>query len=121
MHIEPRSMLACLTMPFAICSTVKPRGQIGWHEICQALGLEFYVGPPREPGMTLAMRNAPVEMRPVADCDIARVLAALADEYEKLNDWGRRSLLTRFRAYFPDLAQREQDGDGRRQQCEASD
>lgn len=42
-------------------------------------------------------------MAPVADRDLAEILALLADEYEALNDHGRRQLAARFRAAFPEL------------------
>ena len=75
-------------------------------DICDALGLEFYIGPPRAPASDLPLPRSPVEepaFAPDADPDFAAVVAALADEYQANNDRGRRSLIARFWALFPEL------------------
>lgn len=65
----------------------------------------------------------PVEVRPadesqamlaVKDRRLAEMLAALADEFEELNERGREALLIRFWDAHPDLRQRSEDGQGRR-------
>ena len=82
--------------------------------ICEALDLEFYIGPPRSADADGALRresshDAPEGLVPVRDREIAAVITALADEYETLNDSGRRSLLARFWGLFPDLRERERE------------
>ena len=75
--------------------------------ICDALGLEFYIGPPRTPDAgPPALTRKPIEeavFAPAEDPDFANVVAALADEYQANNDRGRRSLIARFWALFPEL------------------
>ena len=75
--------------------------------ICDALGLEFYIGPPRTPDAEPpALSRKPIEeavFAPAEDPDFANVVAALADEYQANNDRGRRSLIARFWALFPEL------------------
>ncbi len=78
--------------------------------MCKELGLECYIGPPRPPASSLfnpeLNKDAPPPdsaLAPVADRDLAEILALLADEYEALNDHGRRQLAARFRAAFPEL------------------
>ena len=77
--------------------------------LCRVLELDF-IGPPRPPASSLFNRglnkDAPPPdsaLAPVADRDLAEILALLADEYEALNDHGRRQLAARFRAAFPEL------------------
>ena len=82
--------------------------------ICEALDLEFYIGPPRVVEVDEALRreishDVPEDLVPVRDREIAAVITSLADEYEALNDPGRRSLLTRFWGLFPDLRGRERE------------
>ncbi|MCY3732317.1 MAG: hypothetical protein OXF98_13335, partial [Rhodospirillaceae bacterium] len=79
-------------------------------EICEAIGLEFYIGPPRRPETQedkvkhpLASGGHGGATGPVADPEFVTVLTALADEYNAINDRGRRSLLARFWGLFPDL------------------
>ena len=76
-------------------------------DICGALGLEFYIGPPRPPAPdATALPRRPAEepaFAPAEDPDFAAVVAALADEYQANNDRGRRSLIARFWALFPEL------------------
>ena len=119
-------------------------------EICDALGLEFYVGPPRsrdrsaprdpdtenrsgfvasharnfEPNLEKcimerqhgAKAHGPREfdLGPVTDPELATVIATITDEFEGLNDHGRKSLFTRFWSYFPDLRARAESRTGRR-------
>ena len=79
-------------------------------QICDALGLEFYVGPPRpaagdDPQPPDTAGQSPRPAAPptsAADRRLARVLALLTDEYAALNDHGRESLVTRFEAAFPE-------------------
>ena len=91
------------------------------NEICDALGLEFYIGPTRrDPVEAIGFSEptpvplAPGGMLPVADREIAAVIAVLADEYEEMDAPRRRGLLTRFWTFFPDLAERDRAGAGRR-------
>ena len=75
-------------------------------DICGALGLEFYIGPPRTPDAApgpLGRPEAEPAFAPAEDPDFAAVVAALADEYQANNDRGRRSLIARFWALFPEL------------------
>lgn len=86
-------------------------------EICAALGLEVYVGPPRK--AAAGARDAdpgPIREQPppyaelparpltaVRDRRLAELITALAEQWESLNETGRHALLTRFEAFFPDL------------------
>ncbi len=79
-------------------------------DICAALGLEFYIGPPRAAPPPVELEGA----ASVADREIAAVIAVLADEYDELDAPRRAGLLTRFRSCFPDLREREKAGEGRR-------
>ena len=76
-------------------------------EICNALGVEFYIGPPRTPAPTApSPPRRPADepaFAPAEDPDFASVVAALADEYQAINGGGRRSLIARFWALFPEL------------------
>lgn len=79
-------------------------------EICVAIGLEFYIGPPRRPEtqedkvkQPLASGGRGDATGPAADPEFVTVLTALADEYNAINDRGRRSLVARFWGLFPDL------------------
>lgn len=65
--------------------------------LCDALGLEFYVGHPRQ---------ITSNMLPVFDHQLAVAMAALADEYEELNNRGRETLLIRFWSFHPELLDR---------------
>ena len=93
-------------------------------EICDALGLEFYIGPPRAAETTptteteakvradlgrigAAVSGAlPGDFTPVADRRLAETISALVDEYEELNGRGRDSLTLRFWLWFPELRKR---------------
>ena len=87
-------------------------------EICHALGLELYVGPPRKRapeddgpdadrireqreryGELLPSRP----LTPIRDRRLAELLTVLAEQWEVLNDAGRDALQTRFDTFFPDL------------------
>ena len=87
-------------------------------EICHALGLELYVGPPRKgPGETADADSDGIrEQRerygellpsrpstPIRDRRLAELITVLAEQWEALNEAGRDALLTRFDAFFPDL------------------
>ena len=97
--------------------------------VCSALGLEFYIGPPREDLLALtestasyaspsggASRHAEVGsgMPAVTDRSIAEAVAALADAYEQHNDYGRDALLIRFWEAHPDLRRSISSSPGRR-------
>ena len=87
-------------------------------DICDALGLEFYIGPPRQPATAApAPPRRPAEepaFAPAEDPDFAAVVAALADEYQANNDRGRRSLIERFWGLFPELRGGAAGREGRR-------
>ena len=87
-------------------------------DICEALGLEFYVGPPRRPAAAApAPPERPAEapaFAPAEDPDFAAVVAALADEYQANNERGRRSLIARFWGLFPELRGGAAGREGRR-------
>ena len=87
-------------------------------EICHALGLELYVGPPRKSaaeavgadsgwireqgeryGDSLPSRPS----TPIRDRRFAELITVLAEQWEALNEAGRNALLTRFDTFFPDL------------------
>ena len=77
-------------------------------EICEALGLEFYIGPPRVHTELVHARSLPEDMpvsdvAPVSDRTIASIVSALADAYEKLNPEGRKMFASRFGYAFPEL------------------
>ena len=72
-------------------------------EICDALGLELYIGPPRSAaGEISGVPDAP-GLVPVTDRRVAAMLGALADEYQAMNLHGREALATRFDIAFPEL------------------
>ncbi len=73
--------------------------------LCDALGLEFYIGLPRR--LTL-------NLLPISDQHLATAIAVLADEYEEIDDRGREALLIRFWNFHPDLLQRRKNRVGRR-------
>ena len=87
-------------------------------EICHALGLELYVGPPRKsaPEDEVPDSDRIREQRerygellpsrpltPIRDRRLAELLTVLAEQWEVLNDAGRDALQTRFDTFFPDL------------------
>ena len=90
-------------------------------DICAALGLEFYLGPPRTPppAATAQPRRPAVEpaLALAEDPDFASVAAASTDEYQANNHRGRRPLIGRFWGLFPELHSgatgREVQGAGR--------
>ena len=72
-------------------------------EICDALGLELYIGPPRSAGSEISgVPDAP-GLVPVTDRRVAAMLGALADEYQAMNPHGREALAARFNIAFPEL------------------
>ncbi len=101
-------------------------------EICEALGIEFYIGPPRsentapqpdpQPADTpkthplptaqksvlkeKEYRNSPgpgTALAPVRDKNLARLLAWIIDEWAALNDRGRTRFTSRFRREFTEF------------------
>ncbi len=89
-------------------------------DICKTLGLELYIGPPRTPEPALADPAPPPhptadpDFAPAGDPNFSSVLAALADEYQAINDRGRRSLIARFWGLFPELRGGAAGREGRR-------
>lgn len=87
-------------------------------EICHALGLELYVGPPRK-GAAEAAGTQSHRIReqaeyygdalpsrpstPIRDRRLAELITMLSEQWEALNEAGREALLTRFDTFFPDL------------------
>lgn len=88
-------------------------------EICHALGLELYVGPPRRSAATEAADAHADLIReqaerygdslpsrpstPIRDRRLAELITVLTEQWEALNEAGREALLTRFDTFFPDL------------------
>lgn len=91
-------------------------------EVCEAIGLELYIGPPREIGGQQSSRHATdAEIDRVGDhrstpddSGVARtalsedrrladIIQVLVDEFEALNEHRRTTLAARFRGLFPDL------------------
>lgn len=81
-------------------------------KIANALGLEFYIGPPREaksgfsrlPESTFGdAEEAAPGLAPVRDRQLAEVLAIIADHYERENEYGRNSFLADLKAWRPAL------------------
>lgn len=81
-------------------------------KIAHALGLEFYIGPPREAksgqmGGSLSTFGDAGEagpgLAPVRDRQLAEVLAIIADHYERENEYGRNSFLAELKAWRPAL------------------
>ena len=87
-------------------------------EICHALGLELYVGPPRKGAAEAA--GGPSDLireqagryghslpsrpsTPIHDRRLAELITVLAEQWGALNEVGREALLTRFDTFFPDL------------------
>lgn len=82
--------------------------------ICRALGITLTLGAgddratnDRRQRSTRSVPESDPATEPVRDRALAEMLAALADEYEEMNDAGRRSLAVRFWAAHPDLRERE--------------
>ena len=79
-------------------------------EICEALGLQFYIGEPRAGHTTVkrppvspdAVRDGPPVFA-ISDENLWQLIGAFADEWEAADEHGRANLETRFRAYFPEL------------------
>ena len=88
-------------------------------EICHALGLELYVGPPRRSAAAEAAEVHADLIReqaerygdsrpsrpstPIRDRRLAELITVLTEQWEALNEAGREALLTRFDTFFPDL------------------
>lgn len=82
-------------------------------KICEALGLIFYVGPPRdqeEPAASHTVGQVAEEVElyrapgqsPVSDRRLAEVLAWVVEEWDRINEPARESWLLRFRAAYPE-------------------
>lgn len=78
--------------------------------VCRALGLEFYIGRPRDTGSygktTPVTPNEASDDPPlfkINDEKFWDLIGAFADEWEAADEHGRGMLETRFRAYFPEL------------------
>ena len=85
----------------SICGGRAPLGTT-IEQICRALDLEFYIGPPRDPGVRRASTVTPLRApaasagdwnEPVTDRSLAELLARLADHWETLDDAERRAAL----------------------------
>ena len=91
-------------------------------EVCDAIGLELYIGPPREIGDSQPSQHAPdagndrVRDRSSTpdvsgivctalseDRRLTDIVQVLVDEFEALNEHGRTTLAARFWGLFPDL------------------
>ena len=72
-------------------------------EICNALGIELYIGPPRAAADVISGVPEAPGLAPVSDRRLAKMLAMLADEYEAMNPRGRDALAARFDIAFPEL------------------
>ncbi|MDD9822514.1 MAG: hypothetical protein OXU98_06490 [Gammaproteobacteria bacterium] len=70
--------------------------------IADALGLEFRLGPPDAAGASGAVADAGAAWG-AADPRLAEFFAQLTDEWRRQNKHGRRALLTRLYAHFPEL------------------
>ena len=84
-------------------------------ELCAALGLELYIGPPRQP-MKSTFRAAKVDFgavdgyaRAVPDGELAALLAAIRDHWESLNDYGRRDFAANILAASAELRARRRE------------
>ena len=75
-------------------------------EICNALGIELYIGPPRATADVISDVPEAPGLVPVSDRRLAKMLAILADEYEAMNPRGRDALAARFDIAFPELGTR---------------
>ena len=83
--------------------------------LSQALGLEHYIGPPRQP-MKSTFRAAKVDFgavdgyaRAVPDGELAALLAAIRDHWESLNDYGRRDFAANILAASAELRARRRE------------
>ena len=91
-------------------------------EVCEAIGLEFYIGPPRDAGSQPppplasesgddreAGRGFTLEVSGVPHAGLSEdrrltdIIQVLVDEFEALNEHGRTTLTARFWGLFPDL------------------
>ena len=65
-------------------------------KIARTLGLEFYIGPPRD-----AAGDAGPRLEPVRDRQLAEVLAIIVEHYEQNNEYGRRNFIEEVKARWP--------------------
>ena len=81
-------------------------------KIAQALGLEFYIGPPREAksgqmGGSLSTFGDAGEagpgLAPVRDRQLAEVVTALVDHYDRCNEYSRRHFIEEVKSRWPTL------------------
>ena len=78
-------------------------------EICDALGLELCIGPPRSvkgpPLSQIEPRRDPSgsSIVRVSDPRLAEILSELSRHFDLLNDPGREALLVRLDTFFPDI------------------
>ena len=103
-------------------------------EVCEAIGLELYIGPPRDtgdqqpsrlasdtgddrvrgrritldvtgPSVTLSVSGVP-HAALSEDHRLTDIIQVLVDEFDALNEHGRTTLAARFWGLFPDLRER---------------
>ncbi|WP_428097989.1 hypothetical protein [Candidatus Rariloculus sp.] len=79
-------------------------------ELCRALGLEFYIGEPRERydpvkvgAVSPEETSEKVPVWPVSDEQLWQLIGAFADEWEAADAAGKEKLEIRFAAQFPEL------------------
>lgn len=81
-------------------------------KIARALGLEFYIGPPRQaksdktPPSFYTFEDsgkAAPRRAPARDRQLAEVLAALAEHYERSNEYGKQFFIEEVKARWPAL------------------
>ena len=90
-------------------------------DICSALGLELYIGPPRTrrsqtktPFVGDRLASGEVPGLPVRDRELAEALAAVVEHWEALeSDYARRDWLARLWATSPALGARRSGGSSR--------
>lgn len=81
-------------------------------KIAHALGLEFYIGPPREAKSVKTTHSfytsegagevAPV-LVPVRDRQLAELLAVITDHYERENEYGQQHFIEEIKGRWPSL------------------
>ena len=79
-------------------------------ELCRALGLEFYIGEPREPydpvnspRVLPELAGDQVPVWEISDEKLWALIGAFAEEWEAADAAGREKLEIRFAAQFPEL------------------
>ena len=89
-------------------------------EICRALGLELYIGPPRSvnetpESQTLVVREGarldwsfPPAVNVPGDPFLMSIITEIAEHFAELNAPGRRAMLVRLKHCFPELDLPEQ-------------